>query len=97
MPPVAGTTQIWNPDRYCTVNAIHLPSGDQSGSLGLGMPLVPMVCTGPPEGETLQSVRRSFSLAAKQIHLPSGDQHGDDSSCGDLVSRLRLLPSASLT
>src|ERR1039458_9001177 len=42
--------------RYCAVNAIHLLSGDQSGSVGLGMPLVPMICIAPPEGETLQSV-----------------------------------------
>jgi len=93
----AGTTQIWNPDRYCAVNAIHFPSGDQSGSVGLGMPLVPIRCGAPPEGDTLHNVRRSLSFAAKQIHCPSGDQQGEDSSCGDRVSRLRPLPSASET
>ncbi|OQC24220.1 MAG: hypothetical protein BWX68_02352 [Verrucomicrobia bacterium ADurb.Bin063] len=94
MPPPAGTTQIWKPDRYCAVNAIHWPSGDQSGSVGLGIPLVPSGCIVPPAGEILHSVRRSLSLAAKQIHLPSGDQHGDDSSCAERVNRLGSPPLA---
>ncbi|MCX8108729.1 MAG: hypothetical protein N3G20_07995, partial [Verrucomicrobiae bacterium] len=33
-PPVAGTMQTWK-SRICDVKAIHLPPGDQSGSLGL--------------------------------------------------------------
>src|SRR5215471_2610649 len=63
VPPPAGTTQIWK-FRYIVVNAIHLPSGDQSGSVGLGVPPVLITWGVPPEADILESVRRSRSLPA---------------------------------
>src|SRR5450759_1606819 len=42
VPPPAGTTQI-SKFPVCAVNAIHRPSGDQSGSEGLETPSVRMV------------------------------------------------------
>jgi hypothetical protein len=63
-PPLGETTQISNPERNCDVNAISLPSGDQSGSVGLGNPLVAMTCESPPEAEILRSARLSETFAA---------------------------------
>ena len=53
-PPVEGTIQIWNVPP-CEVNAIQRPSGDQSGSAGLGAPLVLKRRGDPPEGEIVNS------------------------------------------
>ena len=39
----------------CDVNAIHLPSGDQSGSVGFGAPVVRITWTSPPPAGTLAS------------------------------------------
>src|SRR5712671_457759 len=77
----------------CDVNAIHLPSGDQSGSVGLETPEVGIRTAAPPPAGTLASTRRSFIFVAKQIHCPSGDQHGEDSSSGVAVSCFRFVPS----
>jgi hypothetical protein len=63
-PPPGETTQIANPERDWDVNAISLPSGDQSGSVGLGKPLVAMTCDSPPEGEIFRSARLSETFAA---------------------------------
>src|ERR1039457_738644 len=41
VPPCDGTTQI-SKSPLCEVKAIHLPSGDQSGSVGFATPLVGM-------------------------------------------------------
>src|SRR5438067_173337 len=79
--------------RVCEVNAIHLPSGDQSGSVGFGVPPVLITVASPPEAEIRRNARRSLSFEAKQIDWPSGDQQGEDSSCGDFVKRRRSLPS----
>jgi hypothetical protein len=79
------------------VNAIHFPSGDQSGSVGFNTPLVGMRWTAPPATDTLQSERRSAIFVAKQIHCPSGDQHGEDSSSGVCVNCFKCDPSVSLT
>src|SRR5882757_920554 len=92
VPPAAGTTQMLK-SPICDVNAIHLPSGDQSGSVGLETPEVGIRCTAPPPAGTLASTRRAFILVAKQIHCPSGDQHGEDSSSGVEVNCLRFEPS----
>src|ERR1041385_1478480 len=46
-PPSAFTTQM-EKSRPCDVNAIHFPSGDQSGSVGLLTPGVRMIWTAPP-------------------------------------------------
>jgi hypothetical protein len=51
-PPDDGTTQILKLP-ICAVNAIHFPSGDQSGSDGLEMPLVGMRSICPPFAGTL--------------------------------------------
>src|SRR5260370_16967974 len=40
-PPCDGTTQISKPP-ICAVNTIHLPSGDQSASVGFTTPVVEM-------------------------------------------------------
>ena len=95
-PPSAGTTQMSNPP-VCDVNAIHLPSGDQSGSVGFGAPGVGIRCIAPPPAGTFASTRRSAILVAKQIHWPSGDQHGDDSSSGVAVNCFKFEPSALQT
>jgi len=62
-PPPAGTTQI-SKSRICDVNAIHLPSGDQSGSVGLETPAVGTASGAPPDAETFRNTRRSFTLVA---------------------------------
>src|SRR5271170_6981231 len=91
MLPSAGITQISNsPD--CDVKAIHLPSGDQSGSVGFGAPVVFKSSTSPPSAETLARWRRSDFLVAKQIQRPSGDQVGEESST-PVVTRRRPVPS----
>src|SRR5882762_4227285 len=90
-PPPALTTQIWNV-RVCEVKAMYFPSGDQSGSEGLGSPEVLMRTPSPPPAGTLRKARRSPSFEPKQIQAPSGDQQGDDSSWGDLVSRRGAPP-----
>src|ERR1039458_6404015 len=77
--PSAAITQMLK-SRICDVNAIHLPSGDQSGSVGFSTPDVGRRCTSPPPAGTLASTRRAFILAAKQIHSPLGDQQGEESS-----------------
>ena len=41
-PPSAGAMQMSNSPLNWQVNAIHFPSGDQSGSVGLGVPVVLM-------------------------------------------------------
>ena len=51
-PPSAGTRQIWK-SRISEVNTIHFPSGDQSGSVGLGAPVVRKRRAVPPEAETV--------------------------------------------
>jgi hypothetical protein len=91
-PPPAGTTQMSNSD-VCDVNAIHLPSGEQSGSVGFGAPGVGICCIAPPPAGTFASTRRSAIFVAKQIHCPSGDQHGDESSLL-VVNRFKSVPSA---
>src|SRR5579862_3671634 len=93
--PSAGITQMSN-SPACKVKAIHLPSGDQSGSVGFGVPEVRMTWTSPPPAGTLASTRRSCILVAKQIHSPSGDQQGDESSLVDVNFR-GLDPSALAT
>ncbi len=95
MLPSAGITQMSN-SLVCEVNAIHLPSGDQSGSVGFGAPVVLKVCTAPPSAETFASRRRALIFVAKQIHCPSGDQHGDESSA-PVVNRFKPVPSALQT
>src|SRR6202012_3673237 len=92
MLPSAGMTQISNSLAW-EVKAIHLPSGDQSGSVGLGAPAVFNISTWPPDAETLAKRRRAFFLVAKQIHWPSGDQVGEESSMPVVIWR-RSLPSA---
>ena len=94
-PPPAGTTQISNP-LICAVNAIHFPSGDQSGSVGFAIPLVGIRTISPPSDGTLYSPRRPVTFVAKQIHRPSGDHVGDDAS-PPLVSFFKFVPSASHT
>src|SRR6266849_4954832 len=59
VPPPAGTTQMLK-SPICDVNAIHLPSGDQSGSVGLVTPEVGMRCTSPPPAGTFASTRRDL-------------------------------------
>src|SRR5213593_632918 len=49
-PPAAGTMNSVNP-RTCAVNAIHLPSGDQSGSVAPGANVVRNGTGEPPEAE----------------------------------------------
>src|SRR5271170_2697700 len=93
VPPPAGTRQMLK-SPICDVNAIHLPSGDQSGSVGFKTPEVGIRWTGPPPAGTLASARRSRIFVAKQIHCPSGDQHGDDWSSGELVNCRKSVPSA---
>src|SRR6516165_9089168 len=93
--PSAGMTQMSN-SPACIVKAIHLPSGDQSGSVGFGVPEVRITCTSPPPAGTLASTRRSRILVAKQIHCPSGDQQGDESSLVE-VSFRGWEPSALAT
>src|ERR1700690_3425695 len=80
----------------CKVKAIHLPSGDQSGSVGFGAPGVRTTWTSPPPAGTLASTRRSRILVAKQIHCPSGDQQGDESSLVE-VSLCKPEPSGWAT
>ena len=96
VPPFAGKTQMSN-SPVCDVNAIHLPSGDQSGSVGFGAPEVEIRCIAPPPAGTFASVRRSAIFVAKQIHCPSGDQHGDDSSSGVAVNCFKFEPSVLQT
>src|SRR5262249_3488418 len=93
VPPLAGTTQILK-ERPMDVNTICLPSGDQSGSVGLETPLVGMRTGAPPPAGTFQSERRSSFLPAKQIQWLSGDQQGEDSSSRVLVNCNKPLPSA---
>src|SRR5271156_2404496 len=95
MLPSAGVTQMSNSPAW-EVKAIHLPSGDQSGSLGLGAPLVFRYSTWPPPEGTLASRRRSDLLVAKQIQRPSGDQVGEESST-PVVTRRNPEPSALQT
>ena len=63
VPPLAGTTQIWK-SRNWLVKAIHLPSGDQSGSVGLPAPAVWIIWESPPPAGTFRSARRSLSFDA---------------------------------
>src|SRR6185503_17994958 len=49
-PPRASTMQIENPDAW-EVKAIHLPSGDQSGSVGFGAPSLFKRRISPPDAE----------------------------------------------
>jgi len=95
MLPSTGITQI-SKSPACRVKAIHLPSGDQSGSVGFGAPAVLSVLIGPPLAETLASRRRSAIFVAKQIHWPSGDQQGEESS-RPVVRRFKFEPSALQT
>jgi len=88
-PPPAGKTQMSNSLPACRVNAIHLPSGDQSGSVGFAAPVVFKYSTAPPPAGILASRRRPFFSVAKQIQLPSGDQHGDESWM-PVVSRFKF-------
>src|SRR5437870_1783306 len=74
-----------------------LPSGDQSGSLGLLIPAVRMRRISPPSALILQSARAPSILETKQIVRPSGDQHGEDSSSLVLVSCLGSVPLALAT
>ncbi len=48
----------------CDVKAMNFPSGDQSGSVGLGMPAVGMRTGVPPDGRIFESERRSESFEA---------------------------------
>ena len=92
--PSAGITQMLK-SRICEVNAIHLPSGDQSGSVGLGVPTVLSYCNVPPQAGTFANRRRSLPLClvAKQIQSPFGDQVGEESST-PVVRRFKFEPSA---
>lgn len=82
--------------RAWEVKAIHLPSGDQSGSVGLGAPAVFKYSTWPPPDGTLAKRRRSAFFVAKQIQFPSGDQAGEESSI-PVVTRRKPEPSAPQT
>src|SRR5262245_18624469 len=86
-------TQIANPARLCEVNTMLLPSGDQSGSLGLGSPPVLRRRISPPVLWITKRPRRSSLREAKQIFVPSGDQQGELSSVAVLVSCVSPLPS----
>ena len=63
-PPLAGMTQMSNPDPFCDVNNIHWPSGDQSGSDGLETPDVGIRDALPPPGDIFHNDRRSLGFAA---------------------------------
>src|SRR5580692_7308893 len=95
MLPSAGITQMSN-SPACDVKAIHFPSGDQSGSVGFGAPVVFKISTAPPSAETFARCRRSYFLVAKQIQRPSGDQVGEESST-PVVTRRKPEPSALQT
>ncbi len=58
MLPSADITQM-SKSTACRVNAIHLPSGDQSGSVGLPAPVVRKYWTAPPLAEIFARQRRS--------------------------------------
>ena len=86
LPSAAITQMLKSP--ICDVKAIHLPSGDQSGSVGLE--------TAPPPAGILARRRRSRNFVAKQIHSPSGDQQGEESSI-PVVRRFKSDPLALQT
>ena len=63
-PPWTGTTQMVNPARGCDVKTMFFPSGDQSGSLGLGSPPVFSRVGVPPLAEMMYKPRRSLGRDA---------------------------------
>jgi hypothetical protein len=61
--PSAAITQMLK-SPICDVNAIHLPSGDQSGSVGFSTPAVESRWGSPPPAGTLARARRPPNFAA---------------------------------
>ena len=72
-PPEDGTTYNVN-SPAARVKAIHLPSGDQSGSVHWVTPPVRSRVMAPPPAGTVYSAARPLSVEVKQMRLPSGDQ-----------------------
>ena len=64
----------------CDVNAIHLPSGDQSGSVGFGAPAVRDHLNLPAAAGIFASTPAFGDFRRETNPLPSGDQHGEESS-----------------